>query len=78
MNDLEEQLVKAKTSNLRMIATDGVFSMDGHIAKLDEITTLAKKYNAMVMVDDSQQYLIRKRETLTDLVRGEQLLPKDR
>jgi glycine C-acetyltransferase len=53
MNDLEEQLVKAKTSNLRMIATDGVFSMDGHIAKLDEITTLAKKYNAMVMVDDS-------------------------
>ena len=36
-----------------MIATDGVFSMDGYIAKLDRITTLAEKYNAMVMVDDS-------------------------
>jgi diaminopimelate decarboxylase len=44
---------------------------------------MASNYNsrgrpAEVMVDDSQQYLIRKRETLTDLVRGEQLLPKDR
>ena len=36
-----------------MIATDGVFSMDGHIAKIDKITELAQQYNAMVMVDDS-------------------------
>ncbi|GIS70555.1 MAG: hypothetical protein CM1200mP10_01320 [Candidatus Neomarinimicrobiota bacterium] len=36
-----------------MIATDGVFSMDGNIAKLDEITELANKYGALVMVDDS-------------------------
>ena len=37
----------------RLIATDGAFSMDGYIARLDEITTLAERYNAMVMVDDS-------------------------
>ena len=36
-----------------MIATDGVFSMDGYIAKLDEICDLAEKYDALVMVDDS-------------------------
>ena len=53
MNDLELQLKKTKRARLRLIATDGVFSMDGYIAKLDEITNLAKKYDAMVMVDDS-------------------------
>ena len=51
--DLEEKLKESQGSRLRMIATDGVFSMDGHIAKLDEITFLAEKYDAMVMVDDS-------------------------
>ena len=53
MNDLELQLKKTKRARLRLIATDGVFSMDGYIAKLDEITNLAEKYGAMVMVDDS-------------------------
>ena len=53
MNDLELQLKKTKRARLRLIATDGVFSMDGYIAKLGEITNLAEKYNAMVMVDDS-------------------------
>ena len=53
MNDLELQLKKANKARLRLIATDGVFSMDGYIAKLDEITNLAEKYDAMVMVDDS-------------------------
>ena len=53
MNDLELQLKKTKNARLRLIATDGVFSMDGYIAKLDEITNLAEKYDAMVMVDDS-------------------------
>ena len=53
MNDLESQLKKTNEARLRLIATDGVFSMDGYIAKLDEFTNLAKKYDAMVMVDDS-------------------------
>ena len=53
MADLEEKLKESQGARLRMIATDGVFSMDGYIAKLDRITTLAEKYNAMVMVDDS-------------------------
>ena len=53
MADLEEKLKQSQSARLRLIATDGVFSMDGYIAKLDEITTLAEKYNAMVMVDDS-------------------------
>jgi glycine C-acetyltransferase len=55
MNDLEEKLKEAKSNNANqiMIATDGVFSMDGFIAKLKEICDLADKYNAMVMVDDS-------------------------
>ncbi|MCH7763834.1 MAG: glycine C-acetyltransferase [Candidatus Marinimicrobia bacterium] len=53
MDALEAQLKEARNARLRLIATDGVFSMDGYIAQLDEITTLAKKYNAMVMVDDS-------------------------
>ena len=52
MEDLEKQLRNSQKANIRMIATDGVFSMDGYIAKLDQITTLAKKYDALVMVDD--------------------------
>ncbi len=53
MNDLEEQLKKAQAQNNRIIVTDGVFSMDGYVAKLDEICDLAEKYDALVMVDDS-------------------------
>ncbi|SVB35825.1 uncharacterized protein METZ01_LOCUS188679 [marine metagenome] len=53
MSDLENKLKEAQDARLRMIATDGVFSMDGYISKLDEITVLARKYDAMVMVDDS-------------------------
>ena len=53
MNDLEAKLKEASTARTKMIATDGVFSMDGYIAKLDEICDLAEKYDAMVMVDDS-------------------------
>ncbi len=53
MNDLEEKLKEAANARTRMIATDGVFSMDGFIAKLDEICDLAEKYDALVMVDDS-------------------------
>ena len=53
MVDLEEKLIEAKNTRLKLIATDGVFSMDGSIARLGEITKLAKKYGAMVMVDDS-------------------------
>jgi len=52
MADLEEKLKEAQSARRRMIATDGVFSMDGHIAKLDKICDLADKYDAMVMVDD--------------------------
>ena len=53
MSDLENKLKEAQDARLRMIATDGVFSMDGYIAKLDKITSLAEKYGALVMVDDS-------------------------
>ena len=53
MNDLEERLKEARSARFRLIATDGVFSMDGTIAKLDEICTLAEKYDALVMIDDS-------------------------
>ena len=53
MNDLEEKLKEASSARNRLIATDGVFSMDGFIAKLDEICDLAEKYDALVMVDDS-------------------------
>lgn len=54
MNDLEEQLRQAKSDEARhiLIATDGVFSMDGYIAKLDAICDLADQYGALVMVDD--------------------------
>jgi glycine C-acetyltransferase len=53
LNDLEAKLKATADKRLRMIATDGVFSMDGDIARLDQICDLAEKYNAMVMVDDS-------------------------
>ncbi len=53
MHDLEDKLKQSQTSRFRMIATDGVFSMDGTIAKLAEICELAEKYDALVMVDDS-------------------------
>ncbi|MBV8866413.1 MAG: glycine C-acetyltransferase [Acidobacteriaceae bacterium] len=53
MADLEAKLKEASSARHRLIATDGVFSMDGYIAKLPEICDLADKYNAMVMVDDS-------------------------
>lgn len=53
MNDLEDKLKECKNNRLRLIATDGVFSMDGYIAKLGEICDLAEKYDALVMVDDS-------------------------
>jgi len=53
MEDLEEQLKAAKNARFRMIATDGVFSMDGIIANLKAICDLADKYDALVMVDDS-------------------------
>ncbi|MES0808261.1 glycine C-acetyltransferase [Roseibium sp. SCPC15] len=54
MTDLEAKLKEAREAGSRhiMIATDGVFSMDGYLAKLPEITALAKKYDAIVMVDD--------------------------
>ena len=52
MADLEEKLKASQGARRRLIATDGVFSMDGDIAKLDQICDLAEKYNAMVMVDD--------------------------
>jgi glycine C-acetyltransferase len=52
MDDLEAQLQAAQDANLRMIATDGVFSMDGDAAKLDEICRLADEYDALVMVDE--------------------------
>ncbi|MBV9611787.1 MAG: glycine C-acetyltransferase [Acidobacteriaceae bacterium] len=53
MTDLEAKLKEAASARNRLIATDGVFSMDGYIARLPEICDLAEKYNAMVMVDDS-------------------------
>jgi glycine C-acetyltransferase len=53
MKDLEAKLNDARNSRLRLIATDGVFSMDGDLAKLDRIVELAERYDAAVMVDDS-------------------------
>ncbi len=53
MADLEAKLKEASGARTRLIATDGVFSMDGYIAKLGEICDLAEKHKAMVMVDDS-------------------------
>ncbi len=53
MADLEERLKEASGARYRMIATDGVFSMDGTVAQVDKICDLADKYDALVMVDDS-------------------------
>ena len=53
MNDLEEKLKETSNARFRLIATDGVFSMDGYIANLKDICGLADKYDALVMVDDS-------------------------
>ncbi len=52
MADLEVKLQEAQSARRRLIATDGVFSMDGTIAQLDQICDLAEKYDAMVMIDD--------------------------
>jgi glycine C-acetyltransferase len=53
MQALENALKETQDCETRLIATDGVFSMDGYIAKLDEISALARRYNALLMVDDS-------------------------
>ncbi len=53
MAELEATLKKTQDKRLRLIATDGVFSMDGYLAQLDKICDLAERYDAMVMVDDS-------------------------
>ena len=53
MEHLEEKLKESQDCRFRLVITDGVFSMDGDIAKLDEICNLAEKYDAMVLVDDS-------------------------
>ncbi len=53
MGDLEEKLKESQSTRFKMIATDGVFSMDGDVAQLDKICDLAEKYGALVMVDDS-------------------------
>ncbi|HSZ56988.1 MAG TPA: glycine C-acetyltransferase [Tepidisphaeraceae bacterium] len=53
LDDLDQKLGESQDARLRMIATDGVFSMDGDIARLDRICDLAEKHQAMVMVDDS-------------------------
>ena len=52
MEDLEDQLKIAQTHRFRLIVTDGVFSMDGHVAPMDKICELAEKYDALVMVDE--------------------------
>ena len=53
MEDLEEKLKESQNTKLRLVATDGVFSMDGDVAKVDQICDLADKYDSLVMVDDS-------------------------
>ena len=52
MESLEEQLIAAKACRFKLIVTDGVFSMDGNVAPMDKINELAKKYDAMIMVDE--------------------------
>ena len=52
MNDLEVQLQNSQDARFRIVVTDGVFSMDGNVAPLDRIVALAKKYDALVMVDE--------------------------
>ncbi len=53
MQDLEARFKEAQDARLRLVATDGVFSMDGDVARLDRICDLAEEYDALVMVDDS-------------------------
>lgn len=53
MIDLEAKLIESQSARRRLIVTDGVFSMDGFLAPLDEISALAEKYDALLMVDDS-------------------------
>lgn len=53
IDDLEARLKEAQDCRFRLIATDGVFSMDGTIARLEEITAMAERYDALVMIDDS-------------------------
>ncbi|MEZ7947479.1 aminotransferase class I/II-fold pyridoxal phosphate-dependent enzyme, partial [Macellibacteroides fermentans] len=53
MESLEKQLQKCEPDKIKLIVTDGVFSMEGDVAKLPEIIALAKKYNASVMVDEA-------------------------
>ncbi len=53
LDDLRARLKETRDARYRIIATDGVFSMDGYVAPLDDICTLADEYNALVMVDDS-------------------------
>ena len=53
MADLEAKLQEAQAQRFRIIATDGVFSMDGNVAPIDKIMELAKKYDALVMIDES-------------------------
>jgi glycine C-acetyltransferase len=53
MQALEDALKASQDCRTRLIATDGVFSMDGFVARLDEVTELARRYDALVMVDDS-------------------------
>lgn len=53
MEDLEQQLLQAADARLRLVVTDGVFSMEGELARLDEIVALAREHDAFVMVDDS-------------------------
>jgi len=52
MADLETQLRESKSARMRLIASDGVFSMDGHVAPLRQVCDLADKYNALVMIDE--------------------------
>lgn len=52
MNELEQHLIAAQAQRHRIIVTDGVFSMDGDIAKMDEIVALAEKYDALIMTDE--------------------------
>ena len=53
MDSLEKQLQKCEPDKVKLIVIDGVFSMEGDVAKLPEIVALAKKYNASVMVDEA-------------------------
>ena len=53
MEELERHLSETRGARLRLIATDGVFSMDGFIARIDRICDLAERYDALVMIDDS-------------------------